>query len=108
MELDGPWEAVVADDDVRRTWLDHEDPDPSTIVDGPDPDLEAEVPDWQPIRVPGHWRSTPHFADSDGPLLYRLRFDHPAPAPGERYWLRIEGIFYQGDVWLDGGYVGDP
>lgn len=108
MELDGPWEAVVADDDVRRTWLDEHDPDPATVVDGPDPDLEAEVPDWQPIRVPGHWRSTPAFADTDGPLLYRLRFEHPTPEPGARYWLRLDGIFYQGDVWLDGGYVGDP
>ncbi|MBX3313323.1 MAG: hypothetical protein KF906_03295 [Actinobacteria bacterium] len=108
MELDGPWEAVVADDDVRRTWLDDVDPDPATVVDGPDPDLDAEVPDWQPIRVPGHWRSTPAFADTDGPLLYRLRFEHPVPEPGERFWLRLDGIFYQGDVWLDGGYVGDP
>ena len=29
---------------------------------------------WEPITVPGHWRSTPAFASSDGPVLYRHRF----------------------------------
>ena len=23
------------------------------------------------------------------------------------HWLVLDGIFYQGDIWLDGGYVGD-
>ena len=30
---------------------------------------------------PGHWRSHPEFAASDGPLLYRRRFEHAAAAP---------------------------
>lgn len=107
MQLDRGWQAIVADDDVRRTWLDATDPDPATITDGPDPDLEATVPVWEPITVPGHWRNDDHFAASDGPLLYRNRFTHPAPEPGRRLWLRFDGVFYQGDVWLDGGYVGD-
>ena len=29
--------------------------------------------------MPGHWRSTPAFADSDGPLLYRTPLRAPAP-----------------------------
>ena len=29
---------------------------------------------WAPIAVPGHWRTTPAFAGSDGPVLYRHRF----------------------------------
>ena len=29
------------------------------------------------------------------------------PAPGRRAWLPFDGLFYQGDVWLDGGYLGD-
>ena len=44
----------------------------------------------------------------NGPLLYRTRVRAgPARAAGERRWLRFDGLFYQGDVWLDGAYVGD-
>jgi beta-mannosidase len=91
MDLGGAWRAAVADEDLRRTWLDTDDDH-----------------DWDPVTVPGHWRSDRSFADSDGPLLYRTRFEHDGPAdPDERWWLRFDGIFYQGDVWLDGSYVGD-
>lgn len=121
MELGSPWEAIVADDDLRRTWLDDDRDRPATAdsaaagiateqAEGTeaDPDLVAAVaPQWQPITVPGHWQSTPAFADEDGALLYRTRFDHPLPEGDDRYWLRFDGLFYQGDVWLDGGYVGD-
>lgn len=90
MDLSGRWHALVADDDLRRTWLD-----------------EVSDEGWEPVVVPGHWRSVPAFADTDGPLLYRTRFAHDAPAPGERAWLVLDGCFAQGDVWLDGAYVGD-
>ena len=30
-----------------------------------------------------------------------------APARARRAWLTFDGLFYQGDVWLDGGYLGD-
>src|SRR5690606_25927939 len=63
--------------------------------------------DWPEVRVPGHWRSSPAFAGSDGPVLHRCRFEAPPPPPGRRAWLTFEGVFYQGDVWLDGGYLGD-
>ncbi len=96
MELSGPWWAAVADDDLRRTWLDTTD----------DLAPEAGRP-WDRVSVPGHWQAAPAFAGLDGPLLYRTEFDHPAPVGDERWWLRFEGVFYQGDVWLDGGYVGD-
>ncbi len=91
MLLGGPWDAAVADDDLRRTWLE------------PDDDAGA----WAPVAVPGHWRSSSAFDQAEGPLLYRTRFDHPAPEGDERWWLRFEGVFYQGDIWLDGAYVGD-
>ena len=94
MELGAGWRAAIADDDLRRTWLD----------DGPD-HLDGDA--WAPIEVPGHWRSNPAFADADGPLLYRTAFAQDRPAGDERWWLRLDGLFYQGDVWLDGAYVGD-
>ena len=58
--------------------------------------------------MPGHWRSHAEFADSNGPVLYRKRFEQPPPAPGLRRWITFDGIFYQADVWLDGAYLGDP
>src|SRR5258706_15263202 len=62
--------------------------------------------DWAPIAVPGHWRSMPAFAGSDGPVLYRLRFTASPLADGRRRFLTFDGVFYYGDVWLDGGYLG--
>jgi beta-mannosidase len=92
MQLSDGWRAVVADDDLRRVYY------------GVDFDDAA----WEPITVPGHWRSTVAFADSDGPLLHRCRFEaQRRPAEGRRSWLTFDGLFYQGDVWLDGGYLGD-
>ena len=91
MELTGTWRAAIADEDLRRSWQ------------------EASFDDtaWEPIEVPSHWRSTPAFADTDGSLLYRHQFATSDPGPGQRSWLTFDGMFYQGDVWLDGAYLGD-
>jgi beta-mannosidase len=90
MDLAG-WRAAIADEELRRRYT-----EPS-----------FDDADWPPIDVPGHWRSNPAFADNDGPLLYRTHFDHAAPTDGQRAWLTFDGLFYQGDVWLDGAYLGD-
>lgn len=89
--LDDGWRAIPADDELRRTFAE------------PDADDTA----WEPITVPGHWRSTPAFATHDGPLLHRTTFSQRAGAPDRRWWVRFDGLFYQGDVWLDGAYLGD-
>lgn len=94
LDLSGSWRAAVADDDRRRSGLG---------LDTPEDDAS-----WTDVAVPGHWRSEPHFADVDGPVLYRRRFTQPIPREGERRWVVLDGIFYQGDVWLDGAYLGDP
>ena len=91
MDLSGTWRAAVADEALRRSFADRDGADDA----------------WEDVPVPGHWRSVPAFAGSDGPLLYRRRFDADAPAPGERAWLVLDGLFYPGDVWLDGAYLGD-
>ncbi len=120
MELNGPWRAIVADETLRRSFA--------------DPDLDDGA--WAEIDVPHHWRSHPAFAASDGPLLYRRRFESPptrprppfeSPAPTQprppfespapvspdqletdgRTWLQLDGLFYQGDVWMNGSYLGD-
>src|SRR5437764_8165567 len=91
MELSGAWRAVEADETRRRTF--------------PDPDADDDS--WATVEVPGHWRSHPAFAATDGPLLYRRRFEAAAPSVGRRTWLTLDGLFYQGDIWLDGSYLGD-
>ncbi len=90
MDLGGRWRANEADDELRRAL-----PDPAYDDRG-----------WPEIRVPGQWRSTPEFADSEGPLFYRHRFVGRGGGR-DRMWLVFDGIFYQADVWLDGSYLGD-
>jgi beta-mannosidase len=92
IDLSGTWRAALADDELRRSGLDGDFDDSS----------------WTPMPVPGHWRSTAAFADSDGPLLYRTRFSLDRPTQDTRAWVVLDGVFYQGDVWLDGAYLGDP
>lgn len=91
MDLGGLWAAAPADDELRRSF-----PRPETDDSG-----------WQPVTVPGHWQDEAAFAGSDGPLLYRRRFETGRPGAGHRTWLVMDGIFYQSDVWLDGSYLGD-
>ena len=90
MELGGSWRAAPADEALRRSF--------------PAPDYDDSG--WEPLSVPGHWRSTPAFAELDGPVLYRRPFALATPGEGRRAWLTLEGIFYDGDVWLDGTYLG--
>jgi beta-mannosidase len=90
MELGGWWRVVEADDALRRVF--------------PDPDLDDGA--WAELAVPGHWQSAGPFAGSNGPLLYRRRFEAPVTS-GQRVWLDFDGLFYQGDVWLNGSYLGD-
>ena len=66
VELGGTWRAAVADDDLRRTWQD----------DGFDDD------GWETVEVPGPLALDAAFADTDGPLLYRRRFEAHGPGRG--------------------------
>ncbi|HTT92211.1 MAG TPA: hypothetical protein VMF65_21840 [Acidimicrobiales bacterium] len=90
-DLGGRWMAAEADEDLRRSF----------------PRLDLDDDSWQPLVVPGHWRSEPAFSSSDGPLFYRKRLEMEPLAAGRRAWLTMDGIFYQSDVWLDGSYLGD-
>lgn len=91
MRLAGDWRAIEADEGLRRLF----------------PNPEYNDDSWEPVPVPGHWRSACAFADSDGPLLYRRRFEAEPAGADQRVWLDVGGLFYQGDVWLDGSYLGD-
>ena len=85
------WRAEAADDELRRTAFDFRFDDSA----------------WEQIPVPGHWQRTEAFAESDGPLIYRTRFDWEPGPTGARTWVTLDGVAYQGDVWLDGAYLGD-
>lgn len=99
LDLSGAWRAAPADDDLRRRF-----PDQSFADDA-----------WAHVTVPHHWRSEAGFADNDRPVLYRRRFDLRTdpddslglPDGGHRWFVRFDGVFYQGDVWMDGAYLGD-
>ena len=69
-----------------------------------DPDFDDTG--WQLIEVPSHWQTHPAFAEFDGTLLYRADLSVGALKPGFRRWLRFNGLCYEGDVFLDGAYVG--
>ena len=70
------------------------------------PDLAYDDSDWVPVEVPGHWGRVSELADAAS-VRYRHRFSQQPPAGGERRWLVFEGLLYQADVWLNGGYLGD-
>lgn len=91
VELTGDWRAAAADEGLRRRFAD------AALVDD----------DWPLVDVPGHWRSTRAFAAHDGPVLYRHRFGSAPLGRDRRRWLTFEGIFYMGDVFLDGAYLGN-
>jgi beta-mannosidase len=90
VDLDGIWRVHPAEGELRRDFT------------GPDFDDSS----WETLRVPGHWRSTPAFAECDGPFLYRRLLDHSPLVAGRRAFLELDGCFYFADSWLDGTYLG--
>lgn len=90
LDLSGAWRAHEQARDLARQFTE------PTFSDA----------DWPVVDVPGHWREEPVFAESDGPVLFRRTFAPPPLAPGDRRFITFDGIFYYGDVWLDGGYLG--
>jgi len=104
VNLSGEWRAHASEPDVVRRFA----------------EIDCDDSSWPRVSVPHHWRSEPPFAEHDGPVLYRRRFTHLVPPtsgstepPGSstepdeaRWFLELDGIFYYGDVWLDGEYLG--
>ena len=83
-------------------------------------ELDHDDSRWATMPVPSHWAQSAADDDDGASLaaeesvLYRRRFEGPAVAAAEsgteidgtRWWLRLEGLAQQGDVWLDGSYLG--
>ena len=89
-ELTGPWRVIAADEELRRQFSAPEFDDTT----------------WPECVVPGLWRDCDGLSDVDE-VLYRTGFSAEEPARGRRAWLALDGLCYQGDIWLDGGYLGD-
>ena len=89
--LPGPWRAHATDDELRRSFIEHDFDDTA----------------WLDINVPGHWAEQPKLA-SRRSVLYRTTFSLPSDsgAIDSRHWLVFEGIWQSADVWLDGAYLG--
>lgn len=75
------------------------------VRDFSDPDFDDST--WSSIEVPSHWQTQIGFEDYDGTVLYRADLTVPTLQPGQRRWLRFNGLCYSGDVFLDGAYVGE-
>ena len=90
MKLSGLWRAHSADDNLRRDF----------------PLVDLDDSDWSEIPVPSHWGLVNDFKDADGPLFYRTRFELADPKPDQRLWLDLDGVFSQGDIWVDGSFLG--
>ncbi len=91
MDLSGTWSAAPADEELRRSFH----------LPGFNPE------GWESLRVPGHWSESTAFDDATS-VLYRTVFDHELPPDSDgRSWIELDGIFYQGDVYLDGEYLSD-
>lgn len=89
VDLTGAWRAHPATPELAREFTAF--------------DLDDRT--WAEVSVPCHWR-TAGLDGCDGPVLHRRRFEAPPPGLGTRAFLELDGVFHDGDVWLDGTYLG--
>jgi beta-mannosidase len=107
VDLGGSWRAAISNDDLRRDALSALPPQVGSLKGKAKDHSDGLFSRWEEVQVPGHWQSHPSFARSQGPVLYARRYSMEIPSPGCRRWLRIDGVFSEADVWLDGAYLGD-
>ena len=91
LNLSGEWRADASEPDLAKTFA--------------DPEVRRRLVDVGLVATPLAFGA--EFAESDGPLLYRRRLQPSTePDDGRRRFLELDGIFYYGDVWFDGEYLG--
>ncbi|NJP05575.1 MAG: glycoside hydrolase [Chloroflexaceae bacterium] len=80
---------------------------------------DAHLPDaWLPANVPGHWQQHPSLKEYTGRVVYRCQFgqmpedtalltlQEQYPAQSLRAWLRVQGVFYWSQGYLNGTSLG--
>ncbi|MCJ7621120.1 MAG: glycoside hydrolase, partial [Anaerolineae bacterium] len=61
---------------------------------------------WLEVEVPGHWQQHEGLHSYVGKVVYRTSFPFRR-APGKRYRLRLNGVFYRSTVHLNDRRLGD-
>jgi beta-mannosidase len=89
-DLSGEWRAHISEPDLARTFA----------------EIDRDDTAWERVAIPHHWRSVPAFAANDESVLYRRRFTRNGRDGSGRSFVELDGIFYYGDVWFDGEYLG--
>ena len=89
LDLAGEWRAHVSEPDLVKTFA--------------DPAFDDSA--WSTVRLPHHWRTESGFTETDGPLLYRRALTLDTD-PERRWFVEFDGIFYYGDAYFDGEYLG--
>lgn len=69
-------------------------------------DDKYDKPGWLQTTVPGHWQMNKELEFYGGKMVYRKRFKFKAKK-GERYRLRLNGVFYWSIAYLNGCRVGE-
>ena len=90
ISLSGAWKALAGEDVARRHIG----------------DADLDDNDWIDVEIPGLWRYHNMLSAAES-VLYRRHFNLDPLAEGDRRWLTIDGLCYQGDIWLNGAYLGD-
>ena len=90
ISLSGAWKALAGEAAARRHIG----------------DVHLAACRWIDVEVPGLWRSHDTLSHAES-VLYRRHFNLGALPEGGRRWLAVDGLCYQGDIWLNGAYLGD-
>jgi len=61
---------------------------------------------WLETEVPGHWQQHEELQSYSGKVVYRKEFSFRR-ARGQRYRLRLNGVFYRSRVYLNDRRLGD-
>jgi len=68
-------------------------------------DGDYEKGEWFKQEIPGHWREVEQLKNHAGRIIYRKQFSF-APKKDNRYWLKLNGIFYWTAAYLNGQRLG--
>ena len=89
-----------------------------TLGDGAYGVPDVDDSDWRVLDVPHDWSIEGKYdkRNSSGPQggfmpcgtgWYRLRFEAPASAKGNRVFVRFDGVYMKSQVWINGRMVGE-
>jgi len=62
---------------------------------------------WQPIEMPGTFEAAGAPKDAPGPFWLRTTLDIPGFLPGQRLWLRFDGVSYACEIYIGERKVGN-